>query len=297
MHCGTNHKHKFWGLVKKRAIKSLSFFITMRKQFPNKICFYYFIVSFIENGSMNISKINVYTTEKRENPNLQKTKGIGQIGIAGAVGYKGVISGIRRTLGIRIEEHTTNHKNAQQIIKNGCILDPQFGGSGASIKKGAESINNSKGYIHITGFHKDGKSVYKPRVLGENPYPQKTGFCTWQQRKQQKFVYKCASVEPTTPLKATKELFKTKTFYIGGTDDYFNKNFIPDTDDLALKTTEKLKVHKTKIGATIEAIKREGLSGIKQNKNRVIAGIIIAISCFMIAYNLIQKGINNIKNN
>ncbi|MBQ8635977.1 hypothetical protein IJ425_07490 [bacterium] len=245
---------------------------------------------------MNITHSNFYP-EKKQNYNSQKVKGIAQIGVAGAIGYKGITSGIRRALGVRIEEHTTSGKNAKQIIKNGCILDPQFGGTGAAATKGAKSINKSKGFIHITGFHKDGKSIYEPRVLGGNPYPNKQGFVTWEQRKTQKLVYKCASVEPTTPLKAIKEISKTKTFYIGGTDDYFNKNFIPDTDDIALKTTEKLKVHKTKIGASIDALKREGLSGIKQNKNRVIVGILIATSCFLIAYNLIKKGINNLQNN
>lgn len=244
---------------------------------------------------MNITSSKLYL-EKEQNFTSKKAKGIAQIGLAGTVGYKGLTSGIRRALGVRIEEHTTNGKNAKQIIKNGCILDPQFGGTGAStLKKGM--VDKSKNFVHITGIHKDGKQAYLPRVLGENPYPEKSGVVSWMKRKEQKLLYKTTSVKPTTPFKAIKEILKTKTFYVGGTDNYFNKNFIPDTDDVALKTKEKLKVHKTKIGATIDAIKREGISGIKQNKNRVIAGIIIATSCFLIAYNLIKKGIENLQNN
>lgn len=86
----------------------------------------------------------------------------------------------------------------------------------------------------------------------------------------------------------------SKTFYIGGTDKYFNDNFIPDTNDFALKSDKIVKVCKTKFGATFEALKREGLSGIKQNKTRVAAGVAIALGLGYLSYKFIKKGVQKI---
>ena len=54
------------------------------------------------------------------------------IGLGVCFGTKALRSGVRRTLGVRIEEHTTSLKNAKNIIKNGKLLDPKYGGSGCS---------------------------------------------------------------------------------------------------------------------------------------------------------------------
>lgn len=202
---------------------------------------------------------------------------------------KGITSGLTRLLGVRLEEHTTSGKNAKKIIENGCILNPEFGGTGCS-KNAKQFGQNSKNYVHITGVHEDYKKVYKfSSVVGDLPQKE---FMQAEKKLEQKFVYKMASIPDDCKgiLSKIKAFFNSKTFYIGGTDEYFNKNFIPDTDEIALKTTECLKVSKTKIGATIRALKEQGLSGIKQNPNRIVTGILFTVGCFALAYKFIKNG-------
>ena len=238
-------------------------------------------------------------------------------------------------MGIRIENHTTSKESAKNIIRNGCVLDPNFGGKGAS-----QIINsfeeNSSNFVHITGFHKDFKKILqKPEMdifkeiikgqIGDKNYNTAKKVCNTPlldfvrvgYRKIQKIMYTTTSTikinQSQDDLLETfsnivKDNFsskkqtlgtifniitgrKAKTFYIGGTDDFFNKNFIPDMNDFALKTTKKLKVSGTKTGAILTALKKEGLSGIKQNPTRAIAGLGITAACLAMAYKFIKEGI------
>ena len=75
--------------------------------------------------------------------------------------------------------------------------------------------------------------------------------------------------------------WKGKSLYIGGGDEYFNKNFKPDFDDVrAMYSEDKIKMSGSRAGATLEALKREGggsrLKGIarlvKANPSRALAG-------------------------
>ncbi len=299
---------------------------------PNNI--YFQSKSNIVKQEKNIeNKLNFTQENNKQNKNPFKI-------IAGLfLAEKGVTSGIRRILGIRIENHTTSKENAKNIIKNGCVLDPVFGGKGASQIIGSFEENSSN-FVHITGFHKDfKKSLQKPDMdllkeiikekMGDKNYSTAKkiyhtisdtpllNFVRAGYRKIQKMMYTATSTikinksqndNLETFSNIVKDNFsskkqtlgtifniitgrKVKTFYIGGTDDFFNKNFVPDIDDFALKTTKKLKVSRTKITATLEALKKEGLSGIKQNPTRVIAGLVIAISCLTLAYKFLKEGI------
>lgn len=95
-----------------------------------------------------------------------------------------------------------------------------------------------------------------------------------------------------------------KSLYIGGGDEYFNKNFLPDFDDpKAMYSTNKIKVSGNRLSATLEALKREGngnrLKGatklIKANKSRVGAGLAIAGLGGLVAAKLVTSGISNIR--
>ncbi|MBQ8476265.1 hypothetical protein IJ531_04300 [bacterium] len=261
-------------------------------------------------------------------------KGSAQIALGSIAALKGVTSGVRRALGLRIEQHTTNLDAAKKIIKEGCTLNPNYGGTSS-----AQFINifeeNSKNFIHITGIHKDFESAFSQNEAGkmfldalkESKWYDRivhsplNNFARELYRKIQGLMYRATNTLEfqqgedmfdtmhsvvdnnfSSPKKTLKSVFdiitgrKTKTFYIAGTDEYFNKNFTPDINDFALKSDKPLKMFKTKLGAMFNALKQEGLSGIKQNKTRVIAGCVIAASCFLIAYKLIKKGINNLKN-
>lgn len=73
-----------------------------------------------------------------------------------------------------------------------------------------------------------------------------------------------------------------RSLYIGGSDEYFNKNFKPDFDDVrAMYSNNEIKVYGNRASATLEALKREGsgnrLKGvtklIKANPKRFLAGL------------------------
>lgn len=94
-----------------------------------------------------------------------------------------------------------------------------------------------------------------------------------------------------------------KSLYIGGSDEYFNKNFLPDFDDpKAMYSTKKIKVSGNRLSATLHTLKREGggnrLKGatnlIKANKGRVAAGLAIAGLGGLAATKLVASGIKNI---
>lgn len=255
--------------------------------------------------------------------------GTATLGLGGYAGYKAITSGARRMLGVRIEEHTTSKRNAQNIIKDGKILDPKYGGKG-SAQFAKHYKKNSENFVHITGYHDNHRKYLKELVEMLDDFLNERGIKNFSQkvkklsntpaldcvrvilRKMQRLMYRTTSaLNAKGNLNGKTSIIKTisskeniitaitaaltgkgtKTFYIGGSDSYFNANFIPDEDDIALKSSKPIKVSKTKIGATIEALKREGLKGIKQNKTRVFGGVAILATLGTISYKLIKTGL------
>ena len=248
------------------------------------------------NNTLQIKKFTLQSNTQSDNKFKNIIKGNTKILAGCLVGYKGFISGFRRILGIRIEEHTTTYDNAKKIIESGLILNPKYGGTGAS-QISPIFQKNSKGFVHITGIHKDFKTVYKCHDSVKNKFD--ILFFNEITRKKQNLLYRLTTMiqcKSKNKYQRIKEVFKAKTFYVGGTDNYFNSNFIPDSNALALKTTDCVKVTKTKLGAFIQALKREGLSGIKQNKIRVILGAVISLICSYTCLKLIKNGLKDIKN-
>lgn len=236
---------------------------------------------------------------------------LGTAQVAGGtyLGYQGVKHGLPRALGLRTEYHTTSKANAALIKKAGNILDPAFGGkSGWAEKVGSSSyIKNSKGYVHITGLHKDS---YVNKILVDKKLSMFTAPFRTLFRKAQCFMYKTVGnvdkkvfesilsgkVKETLG-KNLKDIFlhdKTKKFCISGTDSYFNTKFITDTDDIALKSAQKLKVYNNRFSAMVAGLKKFGLKGMKENKGRVAFGAgLIALGLYG-AGKLIKKGVDNI---
>jgi len=94
-----------------------------------------------------------------------------------------------------------------------------------------------------------------------------------------------------------------RSLYIGGSDDYFNKNFVPDPDDVyAMKASNKIKVSGNRAKTTLEALKREGggskLKGItkliKANPKRMLAGAAILGAGGLVTGKLSKVAYNNL---
>lgn len=239
--------------------------------------------------------------------------GAGQLATGGYLVYQGIKHGLPRVAGIRIEYHTTSKENAGAIKNSGNILDPKFGGkNGWSEKvKPHKYIKNSEGFIHITGLHKDcqlpfGRFIDKYSFL---KVPMRT-----IQRIFQNLMYKTGGnigfdelkkgISTGTikdKLKWGSKKFprivrneKTDKFCIPGIDSYFNREFLPDTDDIALKSTKPIKVYNNRFSAMLAGLKKFGLKGIKENKGRVAFGVGIVSLGLYSAVKLIKKGITNI---
>jgi len=363
----------------------------------------------------NFAKSN----KKDKEPKRNLIKGAAYLGASGIVGQQAIRSGIPRLLGVRLESHSTSKKNAKEILKNGGILDPNKGGSGATKnltndvkrgygwaadvfnkqEKGKEFLTRAKNSIYITGrndasanasnnvannlrgFWKTpvGQSIYKkgqrafyrgqsstdidrdaiesevknwrksketqekltklknqlkdqvesskkPKSKLDNPRdftPKKSkkyGYLSPIDKSIRKGIQEQIkeinsgarkraeltdiAVEKRKPEAIKKGLLgRGKSLYIGGGDDYFNKNFVPDPDDaIALKTNKPIKVSGSRTGATLEALKREGggsrLKGIarlvKANPSRALAGAGILAGGGLLTAKLGQAAYRNI---
>ncbi len=229
------------------------------------------------------------------------------------VGYQGIKHGLPRALGLRTEYHTTSKANAELIRKAGNVLDPAFGGkNGWAQKVGSSSyVKNSENYIHITGLHKDSvfNEILANKKLGKLTAPIRTlhrklqclmyktvGNVDMQELKELKMSGNSKDVLKTLAKEFKKGLFhnKTKKFCIAGTDSYFNSKFIPDVDDIALKSADKLKVYNNRFSAMVAGLKKFGLKGVKENKGRVAFGVGLLTIGTYFAAKLIKKGVNNI---
>ena len=224
------------------------------------------------------------------------------------LGYQGIKHGLPRALGIRIEYHTTSKNNAKQIKKSGNILDPKFGGTGWSLHVNEDScINNSKNYIHITGYKTD-RFKNSPKFKFLAPFMRKFENLMYRATGNSNGLKFRDAVNSGNKKEFVKVFFgglfksifnnKTKLFCIPGIDSYFDKNFIPDCDDeFALKTTNKLKVYNNRFSAAFAGLKKFGLKGIKENKGRFAAGLSILSVCGYTAYKLISAGFAKFSNN
>jgi hypothetical protein len=99
-----------------------------------------------------------------------------------------------------------------------------------------------------------------------------------------------ASIEGLLP-------WKGRSLYIGGSDEFFNKNFKPDFDDVrALYSDKKVKVFGNRAAATLDAIRREGLPKlIKGNPKRVLAGAAILAGGGLASQKLVKEALQNLK--
>jgi hypothetical protein len=243
--------------------------------------------------------------DNRNQPNYIKA-GLYGTGTA-LLGQQTIRSGIPRALGVRLESHSTSRKNAKSILKNGGYLDPNYGGTGASAAiNNQEYIKNSKNYIHITGRHKNHKVISETaeQLLDDGtrvPIPEATKYIDAPKnpitnvlhRKMQRGMYRGLTGQKLD-IKDSKDAVKAlpsiglgltglrgKTLYIGGSDRYFDKNFIPDSDDVALKSAKKVKVFGNRFAAVKDTLKRYGkgnyIKGAARlmgaNKSRVAAGL------------------------
>lgn len=239
--------------------------------------------------------------------------GAGQVAGGGYLAYKGVSHGLPRALGIRTEYHITSKENADSIRKCGNKLLPKYGGkNGWSQKVKSDSfVKNSTGYVHITGRHKD----YLGRVFNKLPKFLQP-FEGTIRRSIQKNMYRTVgnvdfvafllkmyeqNLARQEKLRILFDVFKknlfnnkTKQFCIPGIDSYFNKNFVPDCDDVALKSTKPLRVYNNRLSAMIAGLKKFGLNGMKENKSRVAAGVGLLALVTGSGLALIKRGFNNI---
>jgi hypothetical protein len=211
----------------------------------------------------------LYLSEKKEKYDPNKIEPQDVAGAAGSVvvAKKSLDHGLHRAFGLRGETHSTPDKTG--IQKAGNILDPSKGGTGAS-RIGDVHVQNSVNRVYITGYNKQSydaliKKGYSPEqaksMLKIQPL----------YKKMQAAGYKIGGAHgQKTNLKPKAP----KTFHIVGSEEFFNKHFIPDPDDFALSTNKKLKVANSRLGATVQAIKRYGFKGLKSSpKMRPVIGV------------------------
>ena len=248
---------------------------------------------------------------------MDKNDFYGGAQIAGGtyIGYQAVKHDLPRALGIRIEYHTTSKKNAELIKRSGNILDPSCGGKNGWAEKinSIHCTDNSKNYIHISGFHKDSKLFTYPRF---KKFECLKPFIRTLARKTQTFMYQIVGnghFDKVKHVRRTSDSFfnklkillvefinvklhnQTKTFSIPGIDSYFNREFISDIDDpVALKTTKPLKAYNNRFSAMIAGLKKFGLKGVMENKSRVLVGASIVSGGLYCGTKLINKGLKNI---
>jgi len=221
-----------------------------------------------------------------------------------ALGIQTIRHGLPRALGVRLESHSTSRQKAKGILKDG-YLDPSKSGTSAIQALSSDlhpavatKLKNSKGHVFITGQH--------PTVTDLNPLQErlKGGSLRrsyrgdsiftpdqWKRMGEKNFL------EVVNPDKFAENFLEGKykdlysnsvvgrlpiinhirgrSLYVGGSTNYFKNNFKPDPDlPFAMMTNQKLKVSGNRLGATIDAIKREGLpSLIKSSPSRVLTGL------------------------
>lgn len=224
----------------------------------------------------------------------KKVKNIGYATGSILVGHNAIKSGLPRLAGVRLESHSTSKKNARSILQNGGWLDPTKGGTGASSRAPGFDTQEaykkaSRGFVHITGVHKD-------NIIKLKSTPTHSTVAVLARRVQRPMYRLFGSGKPTAGGIVPSILgIRGKTLYTGGTDKFFNQNFIPDTDDLALKSSKPIKVYGGRFKATAATIKKEGLVNLmKANKGRVAAGAALTAGGLGAAGYLAKKALENV---
>lgn len=231
--------------------------------------------------------------------------------VALGIGQQTIRSGIPRVLGVRLESHSTSNKNAAEILRNGGYLDPERSGTAAT--RGLEvgqglpnvtDINKAKNKVYITGVRPDSISRVRVSPFNSNRSikidPKNQNIITQLfERKARRNSYRSqsyldwdkinssgnyAEVQSVKNRERAKQMlygqlmpWRGRSLYIGGSDDFFMKNFKPDFDDPGAQYSEqKVKVYGNRFAAAKAAIDREGLGNLmKANKGRVAAGAAI----------------------
>ena len=224
------------------------------------------------------------------------------------LGYQGIKHGLPRTLGIRIEYHTTNNKNAAAIKQAGNFLDPAFGGiNGCSGRVNNEGfVENSKNFIHITGMNPDGhkdkmhKIIQRFLMKPAATIYRKVQCCLYQtvgnfeQQEINQIKNKNNFQKAFWYTKKIASAFlnnKTTKFCIPGIDSYFNSEFVPDNNDIALKSSKKVKVYNNRFSAMLAGLEQFGIKGIKENKSRAAFGLATLSLGLYSGAKLIDKGL------
>jgi hypothetical protein len=221
-----------------------------------------------------------------------------------ALGIQTIRHGLPRALGVRLESHSTSHQKARQILKDG-YLDPSKSGGSALAGLDIDLDNNkqlfreSKGNVFITGRHPyrkiDASPIYE-RYLGgvlRRAYRGSNSFTP----EEWKLAVESNTLKNKDPNTFAENFLKGKyrdvqkktdmgnlpiinhirgrSLYVGGSDNYFKNNFKPDPDvPFAMMSNKKIKMSGNRLGATVEAIKREGLGNLlKSNTKRVATGL------------------------
>ena len=236
---------------------------------------------------------------------MDKNDLIGSLQILGGsyIGYKCLEHGLPRSLGIRIENHTTLNENALLIKQSGNILDPACGGKNgfAAFIPKKNYIENSKNYVHITGIKGNSEFAKFINKKFKNINILTSAYRTYS-RNFTGEMYRLVGNglqqygKNLAPAVLNRILHnKTKRFYVPGIDSYFNANFVSDSDDwLAMKTDKKLKVYNNRFEAMLSGVKTFGLKGIRENKSRFIFGIGLLLTGAYAAINLVLKGIKHL---
>lgn len=248
--------------------------------------------------------------KKKENRNEKLKSGSTKIAAGGTVGFLGIRSGLPRALGVRLETHSTTKKKAKEILKNGGYLDPNRSGESAvSLLKDfdPEKYQKAKNKVYVTGVHPDQDKGLK--ILGLlNRNNQRAGYRAQAGRekeindirKKYGFVGANAHINEAIPeheILGGMVGLKGRTLYVGGSDEYFRKNFSPDFDDVtAMYSDKKVKVYGNRAAATVAAVRREGLKNLlKGDKKRIITGAAILGASGLAAGKLIHSGATDVK--
>jgi len=222
-------------------------------------------------------------------------KDLASAGAGALVAKKSLDHGLHRVFGLRGETHTTGKANAKAIREGGHYLDPAMGGTGAS-QMSTEFTNASKNSVHITGYNSasTGRGPMKTHINLKQPFYKKLQRRLYAAASQEGFGEAVQANGWGDPSKMKKVFAKSiipgnsKTFHVMGTEDFYN-TLTPDLDDIALKSTKRLKVAPSKLRATLQGIRRYGLSGLKSSPiGRPLIGAGILAGGGYGAYKLMQ---------
>lgn len=250
------------------------------------------------NSSSPVKLIEFNKSEESKNNKVK-----GSVQLIGGLGLtqQGIRSGLPRTLGIRLESHSTSRKAAKEILKNKGILDPNKGGTGAS-RLDDSWAKDAKGRVYITGKHPEGLDQKikqdTPRVL-DNPIFDRF------QSKVQRASYRGQGGKSTLGLLdiiSGGTGIKGRSLYLGGGDSFYKQKFIPAPDDYAMISNSPIQVYGNRFKATLAGLQEEGggnaIKGARKlmaaNKGRVGAGLALLGTGVGTGSYLVSKGIQEL---